>query len=162
MPSKRQRAPSAQQRLVKSANSLRSEDFFASYLPADDLQTLSREFESESSSLSILLEGARDLGQSGAEHLEMCLQLIESTSGEDYRNSEIKWSRSKKRKEMLLPDMRYVILLVGSIHSSNEEAKPTLAGFVSFMITYEDGQEVIYCYEIHLAEAWQGRASARN
>ncbi|KAL9123122.1 MAG: hypothetical protein Q9187_000311 [Circinaria calcarea] len=53
------------------------------------------------------------------------------------------WSPSKKRKEMRLPDLRY--LLVKSESDSPPEA------FLSFMLTYEDGHEVIYCYEIHLS-----------
>lgn len=35
--------------------------------------------------------------------------------------------------------------------------KSGVLGFLSFMVTYEDGKEVVYCYEIHLAAAARGR-----
>lgn len=33
---------------------------------------------------------------------------------------------------------------------------------MSFMLTYEDGVEVIYCYEIHLAQNFQGKGLGRR
>jgi ribosomal protein S18 acetylase RimI-like enzyme len=81
-----------------------------------------------------------------------CLNLIEETSKSDYVASEIGWSRVKKRKEMLLPDMRYIIFedwFFGGMEID-------VAGFVSFMITYEDGHEVLYIYEIHFREKSRG------
>ncbi|KAJ6017842.1 hypothetical protein N7451_001221 [Penicillium sp. IBT 35674x] len=127
--------------------------------------------------------------------LNACLDLVELTSSEDYAASGAGWSRPKKRKEMKLPDMKYLILrdcassadtrqagvgvgvgtdkadepkvkarssgnanggLEGSAdeHANNESG---VLGFLSFMITYEDGKEVVYCYEIHLAAAGRGR-----
>ena len=35
-------------------------------------------------------------------------------------------------------------------------------GFLSFMLTYEDGREVIYVYEIHLAETLRGGGIGRH
>lgn len=32
-----------------------------------------------------------------------------------------------------------------------------ILGFLSFMVTYEDGKEVIYCYEIHLSSMARGK-----
>lgn len=32
-----------------------------------------------------------------------------------------------------------------------------ILGFLSFMVTYEDGWEVIYCYELHVAPKAQGQ-----
>jgi N-alpha-acetyltransferase 40 len=81
-----------------------------------------------------------------------CLNLIEETSKSDYLASEIGWSRIKKRKEMLLPDMRYVIF--EDAYFAGMEID--VAGFVSFMITYEDGYEVLYIYEIHFREKSRG------
>ncbi len=99
---------------------------------------------------------------------EACFNLIRETSEENYRNSSIKWSPAKKRKEMKLPDLRY--LLVKAIPGSDDVeltrqpvmlsieppdeaviSHPQVEAFLSFMCTYEDGHEVIYCYEIHLA-----------
>ena len=76
--------------------------------------------------------------------LDACFALIALTSSQDYANSSTKWSPAKKRMEMRLPDLRYILL------KENPSSPP--AGFLSFMLTYEDGLEVIYCYELHLAE----------
>ncbi|KAL8684783.1 MAG: hypothetical protein Q9224_006135, partial [Gallowayella concinna] len=53
-----------------------------------------------------------------------------------------------KRKEMKLPDLRYLLLT---------DSTALVQGFLSFMLTYEDGHEVIYCYEIHLSPPVQRR-----
>ncbi|KAJ5895190.1 hypothetical protein N7495_006881 [Penicillium taxi] len=97
--------------------------------------------------------------------LEACLDLIELTSGSAYAASGIGWSRSKKRKEMQLPDMKYLILRgVAETEEPNvnvnvnvEPDFRTVIGFLSFMVTYEDGKEVVYCYEIHLSPTVRGR-----
>lgn len=97
--------------------------------------------------------------------LKSCFRLLELTSAKDYKGSSIGWSPSKKRKEMKLPDMKYLILRQQEAASpSTEKACLThlsgtsqVAGFLSFMVTYEDGKEVIYCYEIHLSPAVQGQ-----
>ena len=39
---------------------------------------------------------------------------------------------------------------------------PVVEGFMSFMLTWEDGVEVIYCYEIHLAERVRGMGLGRR
>ena len=89
--------------------------------------------------------------------LKRCLDLIEQTSKADYDASGKKWSRIDKEKEMLLPDMKYLLFWqseMGEKISSNPNKD--LIGFVSFMITYEDGKEVIYIYEIHFIERLRG------
>lgn len=82
-----------------------------------------------------------------------CYDLIRSTSFEAYQASSIGWLPSKKRKEMRLRDMRY--LLVKSIGDGAQHTE-VVEGFVSFMLTHEDEYEVIYCYEIHLEERLRG------
>lgn len=64
---------------------------------------------------------------------------------------------------MKLPDMRYLVLKDTETDIEVDDGRnetPTLnriiAGFLSFMVTYEDGMEVIYCYEIHLNPKAQG------
>ncbi|KXG53732.1 Acyl-CoA N-acyltransferase [Penicillium griseofulvum] len=117
--------------------------------------------------------------------LEACLNLIEQTSSEAYIASSAGWSRTKKLKEMKLPDMKYLILRPNDSGDSsghpekqsdivdNNAASPLkksddpvsssgtasriVLGFLSFMVTYEDGKEVVYCYEIHLSPAARGR-----
>lgn len=63
----------------------------------------------------------------------------------------------RKRREMRLPDLKYVQL--------RQEWGPKCPmghwgpteGFMSFMLTYEDGIEVIYLYEIHLQPEHRGK-----
>jgi ribosomal protein S18 acetylase RimI-like enzyme len=123
-----------------------------------------------------------------AADLEACLDLVEQTSSEAYIASSVGWSRTKKRKEMILPDMKYLILRdtandsdssgqvpgykqsdvaynnAPSSSNENDESasssgtgSPNVLGFLSFMVTYEDGKEVVYCYEIHLTPTARGR-----
>ena len=80
--------------------------------------------------------------------LNACLDVVENTSSNDYKSSSAGWSRAKKRKEMQLPDLRYII--IRKAHGGD------IMGFASFMLTFEDGYEVIYLYEIHLHRDLQG------
>ena len=143
-------------KLVESVNSLTASDFFKKYLAQDEIAAITSDNSShEARSLHVTLIATCDsLTAENEGLLEQCLRLIESTSAEGYRNSEMKWSLYKKRKEMHLPDMRYLILVENNTNPSIME--PRIAGFVSFMITYEDGKQVVYCYEIHLTQSLQG------
>lgn len=93
---------------------------------------------------------------------EACFGLIELTSSNAYGGSSVGWSPLKKRKEMKLPDMRYLIAREGSrtvnpnLNGSSAPTQGQILGFLSFMVTYEDGKEVIYCYEIHMSPMAQG------
>jgi len=82
--------------------------------------------------------------------IESCFGLIESTSASAYRASSVGWSPAKKRKEMRLPDLRYLLV------EPDDGGTGEVEGFLSFMLTYEDGREVVYCYEIHLSPALRG------
>jgi len=142
-------------KLVESVNSLDPLDFFKKYLARDSLSA----FTEHEKLRVVLTDASRTISAENKHLLGQCLWLIESTSGQDYRNSESKWSASRKRKEMRFPDMRYVILVEDQ---GVGQAEPRVAGFVSFMITYEDGREVVYCYEIHLAEPYQGKGLGKR
>ena len=50
---------------------------------------------------------------------------------------------------MRLPDLRYLLVRL----DDDSGGTGVVEGFLSFMLTYEDGREVIYCYEIHLVPA---------
>ena len=91
--------------------------------------------------------------------LEACIDLIELTSGEAYTASGGGWSRPAKRKEMKLPDMKYLIVRGTSTDAADEpsSSRDAVLGFLSFMVTYEDGMEVVYCYEIHLSASARGK-----
>ncbi|KPI46099.1 putative N-acetyltransferase [Cyphellophora attinorum] len=140
---------------VEAANKLDIRDLFQQYCPEPAWKAFSE--KAQAADLEIATADAESLS---AEQLNACLDLVELTSAEDYRNSETGWSRSKKRREMKLPEMRY-ILLFGPPGAVQSLPASELAGFVSFMITYEDGYEVVYVYEIHFAPASQGKGFGR-
>ncbi|KAJ5631476.1 uncharacterized protein N7484_011576 [Penicillium longicatenatum] len=207
-----QRVPSqkSQVPLVERTNALSIEDFISFYVsPHQDASSnqstktpRANETESVQPKRPLQSNAARDTSLEiysaatiSTADLDACLDLVELTSSEAYAASGAGWSRPKKRKEMKLPDMKYLIVrdcaassadirreagvgagtdkadepkiaarssenVNGSLNgSANEHAndKSGVLGFLSFMITYEDGKEVVYCYEIHLAAAARGR-----
>ena len=68
---------------------------------------------------------------------------------------------------MRLRDLRYVLLLGGrsgccSGRRAEGETGSPVEGFLSFMLTWEDGVEVVYCYEVHLDEGVRGRGVGKR
>lgn len=141
----------AQGKLVETTNALTCVDFFQKYASEDLLLPLQFKNASNASVVNRVYEDASTISK---QVLEACLNLIEQTSADDYKNSETGWSRAKKKKEMKLPDMKYITF--------KDELSEHVAGFVSFMITYEDGFEVVYVYEIHLAAEWQAQGLGKS
>lgn len=80
--------------------------------------------------------------------LQACFSLIEETSRSDYENSAGKWHPTKKLQEMKSSELRYILV--------RDTKTNTIHGFISLMPTYEEGQPVVYCYEIHLKPELQG------
>ncbi|EGR47192.1 uncharacterized protein TRIREDRAFT_64676 [Trichoderma reesei QM6a] len=76
-----------------------------------------------------------------------CFDIIELTSGVDYRNSSVGWHPSMKKKEMKSPDLRYILV---------KDDQGTVKGFTSLMPTFENHEPVLYCYEVHLVPELQG------
>ncbi|KAI0881408.1 acyl-CoA N-acyltransferase [Annulohypoxylon maeteangense] len=96
-----------------------------------------------------------DLIQSGnltTEDLEACFRLVEETSRADYESSLIGWKPDKKLTEMKSPELRYIIV---------KDSTGIIRGFTSLMPTYEEGEPVVYCYEIHLKPELQGAGLGR-
>ncbi|RMZ82867.1 hypothetical protein DV737_g1891, partial [Chaetothyriales sp. CBS 132003] len=147
----------AQGKLVETANDLSMPDFMSRYAPTatGPLPTGSDE--------SIRYTDGTNISR---DELQACLNLVEQTSAEDYANSEVGWSRAKKRKEMVLPDLKYILLLsesqAGVRGYVSDGGQGGVVGFISFMITYEDGEEVIYIYEVHLQPPRQGKGYGRR
>ncbi|PYH78408.1 acyl-CoA N-acyltransferase [Aspergillus uvarum CBS 121591] len=158
------------QPLVERTNALPLSEFINLYAPEDDLHIINpanaEEQQQQQQHYAITIYTAATLPPG---IFTQCFQLIETTSAEAYRASSIGWSPSKKRKEMQLPDMKYLILrradpqeaalpdaeVAPPIEEEEEEEEEEVLGFLSFMVTYEDGFEVVYCYEVHLAAAAQ-------
>ena len=98
---------------------------------------------------TISLTSAENLSQ---KDMDACFNLIESTSGQDYRQSSAGWHPEAKRKEMSSVDLRYILV------KDAEHVK----GFTSLMPTFENGEPVVYCYEIHLSDELQGYVLPHN
>ncbi|KAI3340575.1 acyl-CoA N-acyltransferase [Ustulina deusta] len=98
---------------------------------------------------SLALIGARHLT---SDDLDACYSLIEETSRADYESSTTGWKPIKKIAEMKSPELRYIIV-------KNHEG--IVRGFTSLMPTYEEGEPVVYCYEIHLTAELQRTGLSR-
>lgn len=128
---------------IEEANSLTLTEYRTKFFP-----DLHDPITSKGISYHLKLESSSTLSD---HEFDECLNLIASSSANDYASSSIGWSPKKKHKEMKLPDLRYILL----IHPNPPPAADPVQGFLSFMLTYEDGHEVVYCYELHLAPALQ-------
>ncbi|KAI4160246.1 MAG: hypothetical protein L6R39_000241 [Caloplaca ligustica] len=120
---------------VEDANSLPLAAYRAKFLPAS-LKSISAA-ENIPPSYHITLESSSTIS---TKDFDQCFDLVASTSANAYAASSIGWSTVKKRKEMKLPDLRYLLV--------HQDA--CVEGFLSFMLTYEDGHETVYCYELHI------------
>lgn len=137
-------------KLVETTNALTDLEFAERYCDLGELVDVAQEIETVvGREVDVVSPSARVLKIAQIDVLNACLNLVEASSADDYKKSEMKWSVSSKRKEMLLPDMRYLIIRERIQTTDDDHFRPVY-GFISFMITYEDGHEVIYIYEIHL------------
>lgn len=77
-----------------------------------------------------------------------CFELIKETSHKDYEASTKGWRPNEKKAEMKSPELRYVLV--------KDNKSGSVRGFTSLMPTFEEGQPVVYCYEVHLKPELQG------
>ncbi|KAJ5579897.1 uncharacterized protein N7459_005882 [Penicillium hispanicum] len=171
------------QPLVERTNALRIEEFISNYVSplistaseASDQSSKDESFQPTGRSQQDAISTPLDVYSAATipdADLEACLDLVQLTSGDDYAASGMGWSRPKKRSEMRLPDMKYLIVRGAgrSAAEQQQERRPAdepdgpassedrdVLGFLSFMVTYEDGKEVVYCYEIHLSPTGRGK-----
>jgi GNAT superfamily N-acetyltransferase len=147
---------------IEQINTLSLTDFRSKFWPpnADKAVNASSAYKDTPFNLNLNLTTSSALPN---ELFDLCYDLIRSTSSAQYAASSLGWHPSRKRREMRLVDLRY-ILLGESQHTTAEKRTESVApmtnsidGFLSFMFTYEDGIAVIYCYELHLQERYQGK-----
>lgn len=146
---------------VDTANSLSLQDFYDQLIPSamkDKAQCIQPNVvntlrcpDALSPSHVLSLETATTVAK---DDLGACFDLIVTTSSTDYAASSIGWHPSQKKREMRLPDLRYLLV------KSRGRIRP-LEAFLSFMLTYEDGHEVVYCYEVHMMSHLQGKGLGR-
>ena len=155
-------------KLVETINSLDYTTYKSRFLKSNDLTAASR-------GISVCIDRTVQieflfpelLKDNDGHIIDACFALIQNSSAAAYKSSEMKWSPSNKRKEMVLPDMRYLIISEENSASTpctdecsrdaETTTRPVVLGFISFMITYEDGYEVLYVYEVHLSENLRGQ-----
>lgn len=83
--------------------------------------------------------------------LDACFALIEETSKQDYESSSRGWNPKAKHKEMREADLRYILV---------KDPAGRLGAYMSLMPTMEEGEAVVYCYEIHLRPDLRGTGLA--
>ncbi|CCC06560.1 unnamed protein product [Sordaria macrospora k-hell] len=160
MAPKRQRAPTSP---IERTNSKTDQDFISDYLqtsisssallppsssPAPKPWTTKWTHPKTNNQYTISLVRSDKLSK---EELQACFDLVKETSYDDYQNSKDKWQPRKKMEEMKSPGLRYVL-----VQDNKSENGGSIRAFTSLMPTYEEGQPVVYCYEIHLKPELQG------
>ncbi|KAK7738565.1 hypothetical protein SLS53_006085 [Cytospora paraplurivora] len=135
---------------IDSVNRKTDEDFAHGYLINSPIWTSDWSHPKTGNNYQLSLSSpSRTLTTSD---LEACFSLVEETSRHDYENSSRGWNPSAKRKEMRDPDLRYILVRDSSSH---------VQAFTSMMPTLEEGEPVVYCYEIHLKAELRGTGLAR-
>ena len=133
---------------IEAANTLPLSAFRVNFLPDyPSSGAVVLDLKANGSQYAITIETPSTISSS---EFTACFDLVARTSSDVYSNSSRGWSPSKKRREMSLPDLRYLLL------KPKSSTDVPIEGFISFMLTYEDGHEVIYCYEIHLSPQLHG------
>jgi len=161
--------------LVNAANALPLPRFTAAYIPAA-LRTHARSASSANTNttdstppLSLALHSTATLSPAD---LDALVALVEETSGADYAASGAGWHRARKAAEMAVPAMRFLLVHAdrtppssdtggsssaggggGMVEDGAAAAADTAAGFLSFTLSVEAGEAVLYVYELHL-RAW--------
>lgn len=159
-------APSRKPRedIVSATNKLSSEEIIARYVD-DKLLHLQRPVAVGAilaQEFSITFKFARDVPP---DQMAACFSLLETTSKSDYASSNIGWHPKQKKKEMCQEEMRYLLVWARQSRKPDNEGGMTpvkFQGFLSFMITHEAGQAVLYIYEIHLVKEAEGRGLGRH
>ena len=111
---------------------------------------------------AISLVGAPNISDAD---LDTCFNLIAETSQEDYEGSAGRWRPASKLKEMKSAELRYILVRATKAptsspgHPDESDQGGEIRGFTSLMPTFEAGEPVVYCYEIHLKPDLQGLVS---
>ncbi|KAL5389773.1 hypothetical protein DPSP01_002264 [Paraphaeosphaeria sporulosa] len=92
-----------------------------------------------------------------------CLDIVRHTSMAAYKASRMGWHTPSKRTEMANKDMAYILVRAtdGTRDAFGPGIDTNIVGFISFMIDYDDPpndhRQVVYIFEIHLAERLRGK-----
>jgi N-alpha-acetyltransferase 40 len=144
-------------KLVEAVNELSLSSFVEAFAPKNALVAPSTP-DLAKKPVQLSFESSASLS---LETLEACFNLIEESSADHYRTGGVGWHPAHKKDEMKLPDLKYLLVKRKDPASGGKDGE-RVEGFISFMITYEDGKEVIYCYEIHLSPALRGSGVGKH
>ncbi|KAK6527096.1 hypothetical protein TWF281_010288 [Arthrobotrys megalospora] len=131
--------------LIVQTNSLPLEDLKSRFLDPS-LLTFTTNANGAAQSYNIELFTSSSLP---SEVFDNCFDLLEANMSGSYKATSRGWHPRKKKEEMKHPAMRYLVL------SADNGVESTFVGFLEFMITEEEGSEVIYTYELDLLPAYQ-------
>lgn len=82
-----------------------------------------------------------------SDEFDACFDILEETSSADYRASAAGWHPLGKKEEMRTHDLRYILV---------KDEGGDVRAFTSLMPCFEEGEPVVYCYEIHLKSELRG------
>ncbi|KIP12440.1 hypothetical protein PHLGIDRAFT_61775, partial [Phlebiopsis gigantea 11061_1 CR5-6] len=68
--------------------------------------------------------------------------------------SSLGWDADEKRKELFHADARFIVLSLPPAPTM-DDAAPSFVGFTMFRFDYEEGEKLLYCYEVQLTEAFR-------
>ncbi|PTB68861.1 acyl-CoA N-acyltransferase [Trichoderma citrinoviride] len=135
---------------IAIANDKSDEEFIRDYLkPSPGWTTWTHPLTQKPYALEFL--SSHELSK---DDFKACFDLIELTSGADYKNSSVGWHPAMKKKEMKSPDLRYILV--------KDEEQGAVRGFTSLMPTFENNEPVLYCYEVHLTPELQGSGLGKH
>ncbi|KAK6347193.1 hypothetical protein TWF696_007268 [Orbilia brochopaga] len=139
--------------LIERTNALPLDDLKSRFLDTSLLTFTSAGDNASQSSYSIELYTSASLPDEIFDH---CFDLLEANMSASYKSTSIGWYPRKKKEEMKHPAMRYLILTAAAPEATSKEAtEGTFIGFLEFMITEEEGSEVIYTYELDIIPSHQ-------
>ncbi|KAI0452310.1 acyl-CoA N-acyltransferase [Xylaria acuta] len=134
---------------IEKVNQKSDEKFIQEHLRPSDSSWRSWTHPNSHETYSLALVSAGRLDRAD---LDACYNLIEETSRADYESSTFGWKPVKKIAEMKSPELRYILV---------KNSEDIIRGFTSLMPTYEEGEPVVYCYEIHLKPELQRTGMSR-
>ncbi|KAI0861338.1 acyl-CoA N-acyltransferase [Xylaria cubensis] len=135
---------------IDKVNEKNDEKFIQEHLCPSDSSWTSWTHPKSHETYSFALISARGIDSAD---LDACYNLIEETSRPDYEaSSTFGWKPVKKMAEMKSPELRYILV---------KNSEGVVRGFTSLMPTYEEGEPVVYCYEIHLKPELRGTGLGR-
>jgi N-alpha-acetyltransferase 40 len=136
------RTPKQSDRHIRRLNALPSRDFVQQYISPGWLKPQNEQQRIQGANIQFKVSS-----ELTHHELSACLDLVATTSRQDYENSSWGWHPRRKRREMREDEMRYLLVRTTSNMQSDVQ------GFVSFMLTHDSSPSVpvLYVYEIHLA-----------